>query len=298
LRLAPRAALPWGGPAARLQNNKTTVIRQNFANAAGSYDSAAVLAREVGRRMAERLAVVRLAPRRCADIGCATGDGVRELQRRYPAALPLAVDFALPMLQAVAARTGWWARQRGRAPRCINADARALPLAAASLDLVWSNLMLHWLSDPAELRQAFAEMQRVLTTGGLLQFAMLGPDTLKELRAAGAATASFLDMHDIGDMLVGAGFADPVMEMEMLTLTYPTARGFLADQRRLGVRDGLLGRLGWRQWRQVFATWERVDGLLPARFEIVYGHAWKVAPRVAPDGRAILRFHPPGASGG
>ncbi|MBA3033054.1 MAG: methyltransferase domain-containing protein [Gammaproteobacteria bacterium] len=269
------------------------MMRKDFADAAASYDSAAVLAREVGQRMAERLAVVRLAPQRFADIGCATGDGVRELQRRYPTALPLAVDFARPMLQAVAAHAGWWARQRGRAPRCINADARALPLAADRLDLVWSNLMLHWLPEPADLRLAFAEMQRVLTTGGLLHFAMLGPDTLKELRAAGAATPSFLDMHDIGDLLVAAGFADPVMEMEMLTLTYPTPRGFLADQRRLGVRDGLLGRLGWRQWRQVFAAWERVDGLLPARFEIVYGHAWKVAPRVALDGRAIVRFQKP-----
>jgi malonyl-CoA O-methyltransferase len=265
-------------------------MRQDFAAAAASYDSAAVLAREVGLRLAERLDCVKLAPRRFADIGCATGDGVRELQRRYPDALPLAVDFALPMLTAVATRAGWWERLRGRAPRCINADARALPLAADSLDLAWSNLMLHWLSDPTDLRAAFAELHRVLSEGGLLEFAMFGPDTLKELRAAGAATPVFLDMHDIGDMLAAAGFGDPVMEMEMLTLTYPSPRAFLADQRHLGVRDGLLGRLGWRQWRRVFAAWERIDGLLPARFEIIYGHAWKMAPRTAPDGRAIMKF--------
>lgn len=269
-------------------------MRQNFANAAASYDSAAVLAREVGRRMATRLDLVRLTPRRVADIGCATGDGVRELQRRYPDALPLAVDFARPMLAAVAARAGWWARQRGRAPRCINADVRALPLAADCLDLVWSNLMLHWLPDPPALHSAFTELHRVLATGGLLQFSMLGPDTLKELRAVGAATPRFLDMHDIGDMLMAAGFAGPVMDMEMLTLTYPTPRGFLADQRRLGVRDGLLGQLPWRQWRSVFSAWERVigenEGVLPARFEIIHGHAWKVAPRTAPDGRAIVKF--------
>ncbi|MHB1359451.1 MAG: methyltransferase domain-containing protein [Rhodocyclaceae bacterium] len=299
-------------------------MRQDFAAAAASYDSAAVLAREVGLRLAERLDCVKLAPRRFADIGCATGDGVRELQRRYPDALPLAVDFALPMLTAVATRAGWWKRLRGRAPRCVNADARALPLAANSLDLAWSNLMLHWLSDPADLRAAFAELHRVLSEGGLLQFAMFGPDTLKELRAvvtkvgagpsqadfhppvggsepglrawgankvgAGNTAPSFPDMHDIGDMLVAAGFGDPVMEMEMLTLTYPSPRAFLADQRRLGVRDGLLGRLGWRQWRGVFAAWERSAGLLPARFEIIYGHAWKMAPRTAPDGRAIMKF--------
>lgn len=283
-------------------------MRHDFAAAAASYDDAAVLAREVGRRLGERLDWVRLDPRRVADIGCATGDGVRELQRRYPQALPLAVDFALPMLQAVRQRSGWLARLRGRAPRCVNADVRALPLAAGSLDLVWSNLMLHWLPDPPALQTAFAELNRVMAEGGLLHFAMLGPDTLKELRAAkqkvgadetvpGAGAAgtapAFLDMHDIGDMLAVAGFADPVMEMEMLTLTYRTPRAFLADQRRLGVRDGLLGALPWRTWRRVLAAWERENGLLPARFEIIYGHAWKVAPKTLPDGRAIVRFKQP-----
>lgn len=283
--------------------------REDFAAAAASYDSAAVLAREVGVRMAERLDCVKLAPRRLADMGCATGDGVRELMRRFPGALPLALDFAPPMLAAVQARAGWWERLRGRAPRCVVADVRALPLAANSLDLVWSNLVLHWLPGPPSLQMAFAELQRVLVEGGLLHFAMFGPDTLKELRAAaakadavlpaptidgaGGTTPEFLDMHDIGDMLMAAGFGDPVMEMEMLTLTYRTPRSFLADQRRLGVRDGLLGQLPWRQWRRVFAAWERLDGLLPARFEIVYGHAWKLAPRTAPDGRAIMKFHKP-----
>lgn len=267
--------------------------RESFAAAAKSYDSAAVLAREVGNRMAQRLDCVRLEPRRLADIGCATGDGVRMLMQRFPGALPLAVDFALPMLAAVHTRAGWWERVRGRTPRCVNADVGALPLASSSLDLVWSNLMLHWLPDP---RPAFAELHRVLAEGGLLHFSLLGPDTLKELREYASRLGltwtgkTFLDMHDIGDMLVAAGFSDPVMEMEMLTLTYRAPRTFLADQRRLGVRDGLLGRQSWRTWRRIFAAWERVDGLLPARFEIVYGHAWKLAPRTLPDGRAIVRF--------
>jgi len=262
-------------------------LRKKFAVAAASYDSAAVLAREVGRRMADRLDCVRLTPRRLADIGCATGDGVRELMRRYPDALPLAVDYALPMLRATRARGGWWERLRQRAPRCLNADVQALPLAAGSLDLVWSNLMLHWLPDP---RPAFAEFHRVLAEGGLLHFATLGPDTLKALRALGAPLPHFADMHDLGDMLAATGFADPVMDMEMLTLAYRTPRAFLADQRRLGVRDALLGPLPWRQWRQLLATWQREAGLLPARFEVVYGHAWKAAPRALPDGRSIVTF--------
>ncbi len=258
-------------------------MRGDFSQAAATYDEAAVLARETGRRLAERLDWVKLEPRRVADIGCATGDGVRELQRRYPRALPLAIDFARPMLLAVRERVSLMRRVRGKGPRLANADARALPLAADSLDLVWSNLMLHWLDEPLPV---FRELHRVLAVGELLTFATLGPDTLKELRAAGATSLRrFPDMHDVGDMLVDAGFADPVMDMEMITLAYGKPRRLLADQRHLGVRDGLLGRMPWRAWRRTFAAW---DG--KASFEIVYGHAWKAAPRVAADGRAIVRF--------
>ncbi len=264
-------------------------MRRDFGRAAASYDEAAVLARETGRRLAERLDWVKIEPARVADVGCATGDGVRELQRRYPHALPLAVDFARPMLLTVRERVPLLRRLRGNEPRLINADVRALPLADHSLDLVWSNLMLHWLDDPLP---AFRELHRVLAVGGLLSFAMLGPDTLKELRTAGATAARrFLDMHDVGDMLLAAGFADPVVDMEMISLSYRRPRQFLADQRRLGVRDGLLGRLPWRDWRRVLANWRPgEDGRLPATFEVVFGHAWKAAPKPAADGRAIVRF--------
>ncbi|MDK9715886.1 MAG: methyltransferase domain-containing protein [Sulfuritalea sp.] len=270
-------------------------MRDDFARAAESYDSAAVLAREVGARMAARLDLVKIAPARVADIGCATGDGIRELQQRYPKAQALAVDYALPMLRAVKDRTPLTQRIMRRAPRLVNADVRALPLAANSLGLVWSNLMLHWLDDPLP---ALRELHRVLEVGGLLSFATLGPDTLKELRAAAAKVGAgdtarrFLDMHDLGDMLVAAGFGDPVMDMELVTLTYATPRAFLADQRHLGVRDALLGHQGWRDWRRLLGAWPRnAEGRLPASFEIVHGHAWKPEPRQIADGRAVVKFH-------
>jgi len=270
-------------------------VRSDFAGAAETYDSAAALAREVGARMAARLDLVRIAPRRVADIGCATGDGIRELQQRYTKALPLALDYALPMLHAVRGRTPRLQRLTGRGPRLVNADVCALPLAANALGLVWSNLMLHWLDDPLP---ALRELHRVLEVGGLLSFATLGPDTLKELRVAGARVGAgdtvkrFLDMHDLGDMLVAAGFGDPVMDMEIVTLTYPTPRAFLADQRHLGVRDALLGQQGWRDWRRLFRVWPRdLDGRLPATFEIVHGHAWKPEPKRIADGRAVVSFH-------
>ena len=272
-------------------------MKQDFGRAAASYDAAAALARETGRRMAEGLDLVRLAPTRLADIGCATGDGLRALQGRYPEAQALAIDFAYPMLQEVRHRVPWHARLRRRRPMALAADVRALPLASASLGLIWSNLMLHWLDDPLP---AWRELHRVLHSGGLLMFSMLGPGTLGELRRSAAALdmqlplRRFHDMHDIGDMLVATGFSDPVMQMEELTLTYATVRALLRDQRLLGTRDGLLGQLPWRQWRQVFAHYERtrVAGRLAVTFEIVYGHAWKSAPSKADDGRAVIRFTP------
>lgn len=273
-------------------------MRSDFAAAAESYDSAAVLAREVGARMAARLDLVKIAPRRVADIGCATGDGIRELHRRYGAGrgnLALAIDYALPMLRTVRSRTPLVQRLTGGGPRLVNADVRALPLASNTLGLIWSNLVLHWLDDPLP---ALRELQRVLEVGGLLSFATLGPDTLKELRTASAmvgandTTKRFLDMHDLGDMLVAAGFGDPVMDMEMITLSYQTPHAFLADQRRLGVRDALLGRQRWRDWRRLLGAWpQNADGRLAASFEIVHGHAWKPEPRQIADGRAIVKFH-------
>jgi len=266
-------------------------MRTDFGLAAASYDEAAVLAREVSLRMTTRLDFVKLNPARVADIGCATGDGIHALQTRYPQALPLAIDYAPAMLAEVARRAPWMERLRRRAPRCVAADVRALPLAGGALGLAWSNLMLHWLDDPLP---AFVELQRVLEVGGLLMFSALGPDTLKELRAAGATTLRrFHDMHDLGDMLLAAGFADPVMDMERIELTYASPRGLLRDQRLLGVRDGLFGPMGFREGRRVFSAWhsQKRDGRLPATFEIVYGHAWKAEPKASADGRAIIRFH-------
>lgn len=263
-------------------------MRTHFGRAAASYDEAAVLAKEVSLRMAARLDFVKLAPARVADIGCATGDGIRALQSRYPQALPLAIDYAPAMLAEVKRHVPWLDRLRRRAPRCVAADVRALPLANGSLGLAWSNLMLHWLDDPLP---AFRELQRVLEVGGLLMFSVLGPDTLQELRAAGATTLRrFHDMHDLGDMLMAAGFADPVMDMERIELAYANPRGLLRDQRLLGVRDGLLGAMGFREARRVFRAWQRRDGRLPATFEIVYGHAWKAEPKATADGHAIVRF--------
>ncbi len=159
--------------------------------------------------------------------------------------------------------------------------------------------MLHWVDDPLA---AFRESHRVLDIGGLLMFSTFGPDTLKELRACFSDghehTHRFVDMHDYGDMLVECGFADPVMDVEMLTMTYPGVDELFSDLRRNGAscamqtrRSGLMGRQAWQAAR---AAYERLlkDGRLPATFEVVYGHAWKAQPSKTADGRAIVRFDP------
>ena len=278
-------------------------VRRNFARAAATYDQVAVLQREVGSRMLERLDYVRIEPKRVLDLGCGTGASLSALHERYPAIPLVGVDLSEPMLRAGQAQRSRlrWLRPflRGKRPPLLAADAAALPLPSQSIGLLWSNLMLHWLDDPLPVLR---EMHRVLALEGLLMFSTLGPDTLKELRASFgdgyAHTQRFTDMHDYGDMLVACGFADPVMDAEILTLTYASFDDLLADLRRSGSncamrarRPGLMGRSAWAATRAAYEQLQR-SGRLPATVEVVYGHAWKAQPKKTPDGRAIIRFDP------
>ena len=293
-------------------------VKRAFGRAARTYDGAAALQREVAARMMARLDVVRLTPRRILDLGCGTGEGTLELAARYPGASVVGLDLALPMAMAARERA-----RRGRSlyrrlvapllggadaePRFVCAEATRLPLEGVSFDLAWSNLTLQWVND---LPRAFAELRRVLRTGSLLTFTTFGPDTLKELRAAFAGVddaphvGRFVDMHDVGDLLVHAGFADPVMHMEHLTLTYADPLAMMRDLKAIGAANAAQGRarglMGKRRLARVVAALEamRRDGRIPATFEVVYGHAWKAAPRTTPEGDAIVRFERPGRRGG
>ena len=277
-------------------------VRRNFARAAAGYDAVAVLQREIAARMLERLDYVKIQPGGVLDLGCGTGASLAALGERYPQARITGVDICEPMLRVGHRQRSRlrWLMPFLRGPKSavlLAGDAQALPLQAASVGLVWSNLMLHWLPDPlAGLR----EMHRVLETGGLLMFSTFGPDTLKELRACFADgyphAQRFADMHDYGDMLVECGFADPVMDVERLTMTYPSLDALFGELRRNGStcamierRRGLMGRRAWQEACTAYEK-QRVDGRLPVTFEVVHGHAWKVAPRKTEDGRAIVRF--------
>ncbi|HLP98866.1 MAG TPA: malonyl-ACP O-methyltransferase BioC [Sideroxyarcus sp.] len=274
-------------------------VRRAFSRAAKDYDAAAVMQREVCTRMLEKLDYIKLQPASLLDVGSGTGWGTRQLAERYPKAELIALDIAIGMLQQARGTSGWWQKLfAGRRENFLCADVEALPLAPASVDMVWSNLALQWCND---LPATFVELQRVLKTDGLLMFSSFGVDTLHELRAAFHGVDEhnhlnrFADMHDIGDMLVAAGFADPVMEMERITLTYDDVRAVMQDLKSIGAHNATAGRssgmMGKAAWRRIMDNYEksRRDGKLPATFEIIYGHAWKPAPKATADGRSIIR---------
>jgi malonyl-CoA O-methyltransferase len=261
--------------------------RRRFDRAAASYLAAARLETEVGARMLERLDYVRLSPERILDAGCGPAPQAAALGKRYPGAQLLGVDFSLPMLRQ-ARSVGWLARLRGvRRPVAVCASLAHLPFAAGSMQLLWSNMALHWVDEP---RAALAEFQRVLAPEGLLMFSTLGPDTLKELRAAAgdARVHRFADMHDLGDWLMAAGFSAPVMDTETLTLEYRDVQALLSDLRASGQTSARADRARGLAGKSLLAS------LAPAgsrtTCEVVYGHAWKGAPRRSADGRSIVKF--------
>ena len=285
-------------------------VRRGFERAAATYDAVAALQREIGARMAERLDYVKLSPAAILDAGCGTGEAIGDLNVRYPAARVVAFDIALPMVVAArrrvhASRSAFRRLLRSFASRCaidpafVCADINRLPFAGVAFDLIWSNLALQWVND---LPRAFAEFRRAMKVGGLLSFTTFGPDTLRELGGAFVGidgrthTNRFVDMHDIGDMLVHAGFADPVMDMEYVTLTYDSPRALLAELKAIGATNRTRGRpiglMGRSRFARVLARLDalRRDGRIPATFEVVYGHAWKGEPRTSAEGHAIVKF--------
>ena len=249
--------------------------RRAFDAAAANYDAYAVLQLEVGARLAEGLGRLQAKPRRALDIGTGTGAGVEALMRCYPAARVVGLDISTRMLQL--------AKQRAAAA-VVCGDFERLPIVDGAVDMVFSNMSLQWCDD---LGLVFAEARRVLRADGVLLFSTLGPDTLKELRAAWAAADDaprvhgFIDMHDIGDMLLAAGLQRPVMQREEITMTYGQAADILRDLKHLGATNALKGRrrglLGKQTYRRMLAAYEtrrRPDGRLPVTWEVLYGTAW------------------------
>jgi len=256
-------------------------VRRAFDRAADSYDAAAVLQQEVCSRLLEKLEYIKLSPRLILDAGVGTGEAVAPLMKRYKKSRLVVLDLSERML-AKATHHGSLLHK----PELVCADIEHLPFCEDSFELIFSSLTLQWCND---LQATMADILRVLKPGGLLMFSTFGPDTLKELRSCWSQiddavhVNEFTDMHDVGDGLLQAGFADPVMEAETITVNYETIDKLMADLRGIGAnataeggRAGLTAPSVLKKLRQAYESY-RVDQMLPASYEVVYGHAWKPA---------------------
>jgi malonyl-CoA O-methyltransferase len=266
-------------------------VRASFSRAAPDYDEAAILQKQVGQRMLERLDFIRLQPGLVLDIGCGTGSGLFALKKRYKKSRVLGMDFAEGMIQQVRCRT----RLPWQRPLLTVADIEALPIAPDSIDLLFSNLTLQWCSD---LPRVFSGIFNTLRPDGLFLFSTLGPDTLHELRSSWSEVddrphvIQFPDMHNVGDALVGAGFADVVMDIERVTMTYDSPREAIESLRAIGAvnRDagrtrGLLGPGQWKRMLNAYEQFRQEDGRYPVTYEVVFGHALRSRNASAgPDG--------------
>lgn len=253
-------------------------IRRAFSRAAQDYDEAAVLQHEVESRLLERVEVAKLPPQRILDLGAGTGRASAALRKRYRDAQVVALDLALPMLRVAGRRAGWL-----RPFQRVCGDAAALPIADASVDLVFSSLCLQWSED---LPGVLDELRRVLRPGGLLLISTFGPETLKELRAAWSAVDRaphvnrFPDMPVVGDAILAAGFRDPVLDLETFTLTYTDARQLMRELKAIGASNadaararGLTGRARLQRVIEAYEPF-RNDGRLPATYEVIYAQAF------------------------
>ena len=272
-------------------------VRHNFGRAATSYEKHDVLQQEVQSALIERLDFYTAEPGRIIDVGAGTGRGTALLKKRYAKAEVIAVDLALPMLRAAKQHASWL-----KPFQRVCAEATALPLADHSVDVLHSNLCFQWIDD---LKALFDECARVLKPGGLLAFSTFGPDTLKELRASWAEAdqqphvSRFLDMHDVGDAMLAAGLRDPVLDVHRYTLTYSEPRKLLDELQGLGATNadqtrerGLTGKSRYRRMLAAYETM-RIDGRIPASWEVVTAHAWgppQGQGRRGADGGEIASF--------
>jgi malonyl-CoA O-methyltransferase len=265
----------------------TRAVRRNADRASSTYDESAVLQAELREQMIERLNWIAFEPETIIDLGCGTGHAAIALAKRWPKARVVALDIAPGMMRETARHD-----EAGRCER-LCADALAVPLPGASVDLVFSNLLLPWCED---LDALFAEVARLLRPRGLFTFTTFGPDTLVELRGAwrqaddGTHVHPFTDMHDIGDGLVRAGLAEPVLDVSRYTLTYPDLAAVTRDLRMTGAQNaaahrprGLTGRARWQAVERGYEAHRR-DGVLPATVEAVFGQAWAALERGGRDG--------------
>ncbi len=254
-------------------------VANSFSKAAQNYDAFAFIQREIGERLLERLDLMNIQPRTIVDLGCGTGHFTRALKKKYGKAKVTGVDIAPGMIEVARSKNSWF---KSCEYHC--ADMDSLPFDDNSVDLLFSNLALQWVPNEAK---TFAEFSRVLKPEGLIIFATLGPDTLTELRRAWRQVDEqvhvneFIDMHDLGDAMLKAGIADPVVDMEHIRLTYKTLNGLFKDLKGIGAHNmnqgrpnALMSKSKWFAMTKAYQTFCDGDGLYPVTYEAVYGHGW------------------------
>jgi malonyl-CoA O-methyltransferase len=250
-------------------------IAQGFERIADRYDAHAALEQEVSRRLLERTAFSRREPLQILDLGCATGEGSAQLKRTFKKARIVGLDASAAMLRQLRRRSSLL-----RPLRAVCGDLAALPLASRSVDLVFSNLAGYWCADPMAM---FNEVRRVLRPDGMLLISTLGPGTMPELRQAWSEVDPqvelpvFPDLLEIGDALMSAGFREPVMDMEVIKLSYPQPDALFAELEATGKSMLIRGWERWKSSREALAgAWQPLleGGKYPLSFEIVYGVAY------------------------
>ena len=259
-------------------------VRRQFDRAAKAFDSADFVHRVTREGLLERLRPLRIEATAVLDLGAATGNTTDQLRKRFGGARVVSLDLSHNMLREAKGKRRWLSRTS-----FVQADAESLPFSDASFDVVFSNLLLPWLSDPAT---ALAEVTRVLRKDGVFVFATLGPDSLVQLSRAwsrvdaGTHVNRFLDMHDIGDALVRAGLADPVLDVDRLTVQYADATRLFQDLTRTGGRNALMqrsrGLLGRGRFEKLLAELHGGADGIAVELELVYGHCWGTGPRNEP----------------
>ena len=253
-------------------------INRAFSKAARHYDEVAILQQEIATRLLERLQYMKITPSVVLNIGCRTGQWSQSLAQLYPSATIFSLSISTSMLQC--------AKKQNTVANGVCFDPYALPFANDSVDLVFSNLFLHWCAHPNNFLK---EIHRVLRADGVLLFSTLGPDSLQELRASWAEVDDkphvhhFADMHDIGDCLLQNQFADPVMDMEVVTFAYKEVENLIQDLKTTGThnlhlkrRRQLTGKKRFCAFKNAYQQFRASDGSIPATFEVIYGHAWGI----------------------
>lgn len=264
-------------------------ISKAFTTQAENYERSAKVQIEVGERLLERLSLIKLRPVRILDLGCGTGLFSHKLSKMYPKSVVVSVDISMGMLQETKKKQSWFKKWP-----LVNANMQNLPFANQTFDLIFANQVIHWSSSLGAL---FRELNRIMNANGCLMFSTLGPDTFIEIKNSWKNTDCyshvnhFEDMHDVGDLLMHEKFQDPVMDMEMLSILYPSVQDVLHSLKSQGVKNihsqrakGLMGKSSWNTFLNNYSQLQTECGKIPLSYEILYGHAWKGANTLSPNG--------------